>query len=105
MNWRLITWSGLGAVALFVAIGGAWILSLPAAPTITAAPPIAKEEADATLTALKAPKRQRPLIAIQLVKVWAAKPLKSIPVTLGGIPKSPSDSGIIQDHGPMKSVR
>ena len=39
-------------------------LSLPPAPTIRAAPPIAKEEADATLAALKPPKRQRPLIAI-----------------------------------------
>jgi hypothetical protein len=64
MNWRLILWGGLGAIALVVAIGGAWILSLPPAPAITAAPPIAKREADATLTALKPPKRQRPLIAI-----------------------------------------
>jgi transcriptional regulator GlxA family with amidase domain len=64
MKWRLLLCSGLGAVALVVAIGGAWILSLPPAPTLTAAPPIAKQEADATLTALKPPKRQRPLIAI-----------------------------------------
>jgi putative intracellular protease/amidase len=64
MNWRLSLWSGLGAVALVVAIGGVWILSLPPAPTLTAAPPIPKREADATLTALKPPKRQRPLIAI-----------------------------------------
>ena len=53
-----------GAVALAAAGGGAWILSLPPAPTETAAPPIAKEETDATLAALKPPKRQRPLIAI-----------------------------------------
>ena len=53
-----------GAVALFAAIGGAWILSLPPAPTRNSAPPIAKQEADATLAALKPPKRQRPLIAI-----------------------------------------
>ena len=45
-------------------VAAAWILSLPLAPTLTGAPPIAKEEADATLTALKPPKRQRPLIAI-----------------------------------------
>jgi putative intracellular protease/amidase len=64
MNWRLVVWSGLGAAALFVTIGGAWILALPPAPAFAAAPPIAKEEADATIAALKPPKRQRPLIAI-----------------------------------------
>ena len=64
MNWRLITWSGVGLVALGAAGGGAWILSLPAAPTVMDAPPIAKEETDAILTALKPPKRHRPLIAI-----------------------------------------
>jgi putative intracellular protease/amidase len=61
---RFLLWSGLGAVAIVAAGGGAWILSLPPAPTLTAAPPIAKQEADAALTALKPPKRQRPLIAI-----------------------------------------
>ena len=64
MNRRVIMWSGFGAVALFVAIGGAWILDLPPAAAATGAPPIAKEEADATLAALKPPKRPRPLIAI-----------------------------------------
>lgn len=64
MNRRVISWSGLGAVALFGMIGGAWTLSLPPAPTVTAAPPIAQGEVDATLMALKPPKRQRPLIAI-----------------------------------------
>jgi transcriptional regulator GlxA family with amidase domain len=54
----------LGTVVILLAIGGAWILSLPPAPVITAAPPIGKQEADATLTALKPPKRGRPLIAI-----------------------------------------
>jgi len=61
---RFLLWSGLGAVAIVATGGGAWILSLPPAPTLTAAPPIAKQEADATLAALKPPKRQRPLIAI-----------------------------------------
>jgi putative intracellular protease/amidase len=42
----------------------AWIFSLPPAPSFGAAPSIAKEEADATIAALKPPKRQRPLIAI-----------------------------------------
>jgi putative intracellular protease/amidase len=65
MTRRLIVWGGLGAVALAAAGGAAWILSLPQAPpALTAAPPIAKQEADATLHALKPPKRQRPLIAI-----------------------------------------
>ena len=64
MNLRLMTWSGVGVVALSAAGGGAWLLSLPPAPTDTNAPPVPKEEADAILTALKPPKRERPLIAI-----------------------------------------
>jgi putative intracellular protease/amidase len=64
MNWRLVMWSGLGVAALLATLGAAWILTLPAAPSYRAAPPIAKEEADATLAALKPPKRRRPLIAI-----------------------------------------
>jgi putative intracellular protease/amidase len=63
MNRRLIAWSGVGLVALS-AIGGAWLLSLAPATAVAAAPPISKEEADAILTALKPPKRQRPVIAI-----------------------------------------
>ena len=64
MEMQLVLWSGLGAAALFLAISGAWILSLPEAPAAAAAPPIAKEEADATIAVLKPPKRQRPVIAI-----------------------------------------
>src|SRR5215831_14657678 len=64
MNWRLVQWCGLGAAALFAIGFAGWLLSLPAAPSAAAAPPIAGEEADATLAALKPPKRQRPLIAI-----------------------------------------
>jgi putative intracellular protease/amidase len=64
MNRRLILWSGVGVVALAGVIGGVWIYSLPPAKAITAPPPIPKAEADATLAALKPPKRQRPLIAI-----------------------------------------
>jgi putative intracellular protease/amidase len=64
MKSRLILWSGLGAVGFFGAVGGAWIHSLPPAPTNTAAPPIGKQEADALLDALQPPKRRRPLIAI-----------------------------------------
>ena len=53
MEMQLVLWSGLGAAALFLAISGAWILSLPEAPAAAAAPPIAKEEADATIAVLK----------------------------------------------------
>ncbi len=64
MNWRAVWWSALGAAALFGIIGAAWIVTLPPAPSPGGAPPIAKAEADATVAALKPPKRQRPLIAI-----------------------------------------
>ncbi len=50
---------GLGAIGF-----GGWILSLPSRPAGGVAPPIAKAEADATVAALKPPKRPRPLIAI-----------------------------------------
>ena len=64
MNWRLVKWIGVGAPALFALIFAGWIFTLPPAPSFAAAPPIAKEEAEATIAALKPPKRQRPLIAI-----------------------------------------
>jgi hypothetical protein len=64
MEMRIMLWSGLGAAVLFLTIGGAWILSLPAAPAALVAPPITREEADAMIAALKPPKRERPLIAI-----------------------------------------
>jgi hypothetical protein len=64
MTWRGAKWIGLGAAALSATIFGGWILTLPPSPSFAAAPPIAKEEADATIAALKPPKRQRPLIAI-----------------------------------------
>ncbi|MBR1267551.1 DJ-1/PfpI family protein [Bradyrhizobium sp. AUGA SZCCT0222] len=64
MNWRLVKWIGLGAPALFAIIFAGWIFTLPPAASFAAAPQIAKEEAEATIAALKPPKRQRPLIAI-----------------------------------------
>ena len=64
MNWRFVNWIGLGAAALVAIIFAGWILTLPPAPSLAAAPPIAKEEAEASIAALKPPKRQRPLIAI-----------------------------------------
>jgi putative intracellular protease/amidase len=60
----MVLWSTLGVAALLAAIGGAWIVSLPAAPAAAAAPAISKEDVGATIAALKPPKRQRPLIAI-----------------------------------------
>jgi putative intracellular protease/amidase len=64
MNSRHILWSALGAVVLAAVIGGAWIFSLPTAPSVAAPPAMAQDERDATIAALKPPKRQRPLIAI-----------------------------------------
>ena len=43
---------------------GAWILWLPAPPAPLAAAPVPQSETEATLVALKPPKRARPLIAI-----------------------------------------
>ena len=64
MKSRRLLWSVLGAFVFLIGIGGAWILSLPAAPSVAAPSAIAQDERDATIAALKAPKRQRPLIAI-----------------------------------------
>ena len=64
MNQRFVLRLGLVAVGLFAIVGGAWILALPPVPAVGVASPIAKEEIDATIAALKPPKRKRPLIAI-----------------------------------------
>ena len=64
MNGRLALRSGLGAAALLAAAGAAWILSLPPAPAVGAAPPIAEEEAGATIATLRPPKCRRPLVAV-----------------------------------------
>ncbi|WP_018322139.1 DJ-1/PfpI family protein [Bradyrhizobium sp. WSM2793] len=64
MTWRVLALSGLGCVALLAAIGGSWLFLLPGAPAQGTAPAISKEETEATLAALKPPKRKRPLIAI-----------------------------------------
>lgn len=64
MNQQVILWASLGVVALLLAVGGAWILSLPPRTAIAASPPIATDEADATVAGLRAPKRPRPLVAI-----------------------------------------
>jgi putative intracellular protease/amidase len=64
MKLRHLLWGVLGAVALPIVIGAAWIFSLPATPSVAAPPAIAQDEHDATIAALKPPKRRRPLIAI-----------------------------------------
>jgi putative intracellular protease/amidase len=64
MNLRRVLWSAIGAIALVVVICGGWIFSLPPAPSVAAPPEIAQDERDATIAALKPPKRRRPLIAI-----------------------------------------
>jgi putative intracellular protease/amidase len=64
MTLRRLLWSALGAVVLLVIAGAGWLWSLPSAPSVTPPPPIAQDERDATIAALKPPKRQRPLIAI-----------------------------------------
>lgn len=64
MNMRMVLW-GFAAIAALGAAGFAgWVLTLPAAQAARAMPPIAQDETDATLAALKPPKRARPLIAI-----------------------------------------
>ena len=64
MSWRILALSALGCMALLVAIGGTWLLLLPGSPARGSAPEISRDEAEATLAALKPPKRKRPLIAI-----------------------------------------
>jgi putative intracellular protease/amidase len=64
MKLRRLLWGALGVVALPIAIGGAWILSLPTPSSVAVPPAIAQDERDAAIAALKPPKRQRPLIAI-----------------------------------------
>ncbi|MBR0811555.1 DJ-1/PfpI family protein [Bradyrhizobium diazoefficiens] len=64
MTWRILALSGVGCLALLAAIGGTWLFLLPGSPARGSAPAISKDETEATLAALKPPKRKRPLIAI-----------------------------------------
>ena len=63
MSLKLVLWSGLGIVGIVLLAFAAWIVTLPM-PAHSPQPPIAAEETEATLAALKPPKRARPLIAI-----------------------------------------
>ena len=64
MKSHRLLWSALGVFTLLLAIGGGWLLSLPAAPSAAAPPVIAQDEHDAMIAGLKPPKRNRALIAI-----------------------------------------
>lgn len=64
MKRRWILSGGLGLAALAAVVGAGWMLSLPPAPAGAAAPPIPAAEAEATLAALKPPKRTRPVVAV-----------------------------------------
>ncbi len=64
MNKRHMLLIGAGIIIAGAAGFGGWLLTLPADSAVADAPPIAQEEADATLAALRPPKRQRPVIAI-----------------------------------------
>jgi hypothetical protein len=87
---RLALWSGLGVGAFLGMIGGAWIVSLPSAPVDAAEPPIiAKEEDEATIAALKPPKRRRPLIAIIGINHATETTDYLMPMAFFGGPTSP----------------
>jgi putative intracellular protease/amidase len=64
MTLRRLLWSALGAVVVLIIAGAGWLWSLPPVASVTPPPEIAQDEHDATIAALKPPKRQRPLIAI-----------------------------------------
>ncbi|WP_159587822.1 DJ-1/PfpI family protein [Chelativorans xinjiangense] len=64
MNLKLVLWGGIGVLLLAVAVFATWVFSLPPARAAAAQPPISAEEAVATLSALRPPRRERPLIAV-----------------------------------------
>ena len=64
MPVRLLIWGSLILVVLGLAGFGTWIMRLPVVPAGGPAQPVAQAEMDAMLTALRPPKRARPLIAI-----------------------------------------
>ncbi|WP_129790745.1 DJ-1/PfpI family protein [Sphingosinicella sp. CPCC 101087] len=65
MNRRLAIRVLAGVAGLLAAAGAAWIVTLPPVPAASAAAaPVPAQETAATLSALRPPKRRRPLIAI-----------------------------------------
>lgn len=63
-GWKLALLAGIGVLPVAVAVFATWMFSLPPATVGAAPPPVSAEEIDATLSALRPPKRQRPVIAI-----------------------------------------
>jgi len=61
---RIVLWSCFWAALFVLVVSGAWVFSLPAASAADAPAPIARQESEATIAALKPPKRPRPLIVI-----------------------------------------
>ncbi|HEY8548313.1 MAG TPA: DJ-1/PfpI family protein [Vicinamibacterales bacterium] len=64
MKTRWLLWTSLGAAGTAAAIGGAWMLSLPAAAAHRTPPPVPRDEAEALLAALKPSRQQRPVVAV-----------------------------------------
>src|SRR5690606_34707347 len=64
MRRRWFLWIGLGLLALMAGGASAWVATLPPAPPPPNPPEISPEEQAATLSALKPPKRARPLVAV-----------------------------------------
>jgi len=64
MRKRHVILGALTLLLLALTGFGAWISSLPPAPPVADAPPVATDEMDAMLASLKPPKRQRPLVAV-----------------------------------------
>ena len=63
MRMRTLLWSGGVVIGAAGVIGGAWLLSLPAARPFVSPPAIADSETEALIAALKPPKRLRPVVA------------------------------------------
>jgi hypothetical protein len=61
---KLVVRGGPGVAVLVLKVFAAWLFSLRPAPVGAVPAPICRQEAEATLAALKRPKRQRPIIAI-----------------------------------------
>lgn len=64
MSLRILLYSGVSAAALFIGLGGAWVLSLSPGPAVAAPPPITRQESADTINALKPSRQRRPLVAI-----------------------------------------
>jgi hypothetical protein len=71
-----------------LSVGGVWILSLPHGRAVPARPPIAPEEADATIAALQPPKRVRPLIALIGINAATETTDYLMPYGICGVPTS-----------------